>query len=332
MIECIIGCFPIELTRFIVDYCISYFSDFLSFKEGYFLIRVIIKSAKCELLQKKVVSLLIENLKNFHKCHNWSLISQCVIYNFPIKNFKYEKSCSKHVNSDDFIIENELDYDNKNKYVYKFISSLFKNISLWEEKQFIPLIECALKIAKVSFQKLFVNYLSQSERRDLLLDFFFLSWNGFDIIRLFLNTLDRSTIDTFIDYFHKYFKLNKNEISRYDDWLDLLRLYPSIKEKKQSISSKNSQSTNNTLSHSNLHQQVNYQQQLQLHPLQQNYYYPYPYSYVVNRNTVNDLNCQYYPHIFQAPTNIQSYPAMISFMPFNYNEISQPTQFYIPKS
>ena len=302
-------------------------SDFLLFKEGYFLIRVIIKSAKCELLQKEIVTLLIDNIKNFHKCHNWSLISQCVIYNFPIKNFIYEKSCSKHVNSNDYIVENELDYDYNNKNVHKFISCLFKNINYWEEKQFLPLIECAIKISKVSFQKLLNKYFSQSEKREFLLDFFFHSWNGFDLIKLLLNTMERTTSDNFIDYFHKYFKFNKQEICRYDDWLHLLKMFTSVKDKKLSVSSKSSLSTNNTISNSNLQQQVNNNTTTQ----QQINYYHYPYMF--NGNLSNDLNYQYYSYIMQAPTipNIQSFP-MMTVSHYNYNGMLLPNQTYISKN
>lgn len=303
-------------------------SDFLIFKEGYFLIRVIIKSVKCELLQKEIVSLLIDNIKNFYKCHNWSLISQCVIYNFPLKNFIYEKSCSKHVNSNEFIVEDEKDYDYKNKCVHKFISCLFKNINYWEEKQYLPLVECAIKISKISFQKLFIKYFSQYERRDLLLNFFFHSWDGFDIFKLLINTMERTASDSFIDYFHKYFKFNKQEICRYEDWLQLLKMFPFVKEQKQSVSSKSSLSTNNTLSKSNLHQQVNSKT---TNPQQQISYYNYPNLF--KGNIPNDLNYKYYSCMMQTPTivqNIQSFPMMTLF-PYNYNGMLPQSQTYISK-
>lgn len=166
IIECILIRFPSKEVNFIIDYCIENMYEFLKLREGYFVIRVIIKSAKLHYLQEKIID-YIEYKNNFYllsKNLNGSLILQCIFYNFPINNVYFIKICSKHLNNE--IIENENITNNlnsamNNSSIKRLIIHIIKNYFYWSNKFVIQVVECAIKRSPL-FEIIFMELLKSN--------------------------------------------------------------------------------------------------------------------------------------------------------------------------
>lgn len=167
IIECILIRFPLKEVNFIIDYCIENMYEFLKLREGYFVIRVIIKSAKLPNLQEKILD-YIEYKNNFYlisKSLNGSLILQCIIYNFPINKVFFIKICSKHLNNNEIIenenITNKLNSDMNDSSIKRLILNIIKNYSYWSNKFVIQVVECAIKKSPL-FEIVFMELLKSN--------------------------------------------------------------------------------------------------------------------------------------------------------------------------
>ena len=196
--ECLVGCFPFHLVKFIIDFSLFNFSKYLSIREGYFLLRIIIKSIKDEDYQKQIVKIISSNFLENSKNSNGSLLFQCMIYNFPKDKFTYKRSCKGNSKEDK---EDEFNYDQKNKAIYRLIGYLLKYIDEWTHYLIKPIIECAIKISYSSFEAKFTKLIQ--ENISVLESIISLS-KGVDIIRyILLNFTNENTLERIISYIRK---------------------------------------------------------------------------------------------------------------------------------
>jgi hypothetical protein len=159
--ECIIGCFQIELIEFIVKYCIDNFMKFIKSREGYFLIRTIIKAVKIQKYQMSIANIIEKNYLRLTNTSNGSLLIQCIIHNFPATSFKYFKSCSKHLDNNPSKEETELNKhkDFTNKALKLVIKVILEHCYLWDSKYAYPIVDCLLRVGSTAFETVFMqNY------------------------------------------------------------------------------------------------------------------------------------------------------------------------------
>lgn len=183
ILECIVGCFENKLIiNTIINFCLLNINKIIKEREGYFLLRTIIKSSKDNYSQNLIVENFKFNFMHIIKSHNGSLLIQCILHNFPIKYYKYYKCCSKHIsksfNETSFSSIENLKIEDKNTDAtlcnnnsYTFLlgnncsAKEYRNIAYeefifyiiylsnnWSNIEFLPIIECMFKVGGIAFE------------------------------------------------------------------------------------------------------------------------------------------------------------------------------------
>lgn len=196
--ECLVGCFPFHLVKFIIDFAIDNFSKYLLIREGYFLLRIIIKSIKDYDYQKMITKVISSDFLQNSKNSNGSLLFQCMIYNFPKEKFTYKRSCKGNSKEDQ---EDDVYYDQKNKAIYKLIGYLLKYVDEWTHYLIKPIVECAIKISYSSFEIKFTKFIKENiNKLELIISYS----KGVDIIRyILMNFTNEDTLEKIISYIKK---------------------------------------------------------------------------------------------------------------------------------
>ena len=165
ILECVMCCIPLKYVKYIRDFALENFSKLIKIREGYFLLRSLIKTCKEEPIQELIISLISKDFLKFVRGSNGSLLCQCIIHNFPLNQYTHNKSCSKYVEKEEVDEKEELDkiiYDENNKSTRILIKQIFKHIDYWDEKSFKPLLECAIINSKSIFQNRFFKSIKDS--------------------------------------------------------------------------------------------------------------------------------------------------------------------------
>ena len=170
----IIALFPFSRIRYILEYSIERIDYFLEIKEGYFFIKMIIKSCKDSQIQDLLLKKMTCNLMEFILNPNGLLICLSFIYNIPLKRYTFIKSCSKHlINEESLEDEKKEDYDMKNCHLISFILVLIENLKLWDNFSLRKIVLCAIEVSNKSFLKVLFNKYTLIQRKlmfkDLLL-------------------------------------------------------------------------------------------------------------------------------------------------------------------
>lgn len=149
VLECLIVRYPLNQVRYIIEYAIDNMGEFLKLREGYFVIRIIVKSVKMIELQARIIDYIANqnNFFNLAKTSNGSLIFQCIIYNFPLDQCFFEKSCSKHISSGQKKHQSNqfAKYDKNNYQIIRFMKLIISNRSYFDHKLVRNVVECAIK-------------------------------------------------------------------------------------------------------------------------------------------------------------------------------------------
>lgn len=160
--ECIIGTFRPELTLTLIMYIVNNLSSFIKSREGYFLLRTIVKNSKNPQVQFAFVRNITPIFREFSVLGNGSLLIQCIIHNFALPEFQYIKSCSRdrlttnHIyNSKDLKITRQ-ENNNALEQIYRVI---IEHIYYWESKNLKPLVECCVKVGGKQFERIFAKEL-----------------------------------------------------------------------------------------------------------------------------------------------------------------------------
>ena len=167
--ECIISLYPFSKIKYVLEYSIENLDYFIEIKEGYFFVRMITKSCKDSQIQRLLLEKITCNLVKFVSIPNGVLICQSFIYNIPLKNFSFIKSCSKHLENEDFPgNENQEDYDMQNCNLIALIFALFENIKYWDNYNLRKVVICAINVSSKAFVKVLLRKYSLEERKKLL--------------------------------------------------------------------------------------------------------------------------------------------------------------------
>lgn len=192
--ECLIALYPFTKINYIINYALDNINDFIVSKEGYFLIRMIIKSCKDRKTQEKILKKISADLSWFLSSSNGVLICQSFIHNIPLKAFTFTKSCSKHVSEEVNIKSKDNYYDMKNQLLLKFLILLIENIDYWDNSNFQKVIFCALEVSNEAFEDALMNY---TEKKKVYRVFMNLTVS-FDLLKEIESCFTKSSFDKLI--------------------------------------------------------------------------------------------------------------------------------------
>lgn len=218
--ECIIGCFDFKLTGFLVSYCLDNFMKFVKFREGYFLLRTIVKAIKVPQVQNHIAQIVDANYERLIKYSNGSLLIQCMIHNFPVVDFVYFKSCSKHINknlSKEDTVSN-VTKNFKNKALELIIKVIISNVETWDAKYSVPLIDCLIRVGGEPFEKCFMKMYSKGQKsKDLIIDKIICLENGKEYMERIFKNFNLINVSKIKDQIKDRIKLFDVEIQKHWD-------------------------------------------------------------------------------------------------------------------
>ena len=173
---------------FLVEYALKEFKSLINIREGYFLLRIVVKSIKCMDTQNRLIKIIGEDFLKYALNPNGSLLYQCIIYNFPLEKYEYTKSCSGVVFKEHNSSSNYMKIDYKNTAVIKLISYLFTIINYWDHELIKPIVECSIKVGKIMFENSFMLELNNYIIEEIMkLDF------GFEFLKFMLANFNSNT-------------------------------------------------------------------------------------------------------------------------------------------
>lgn len=155
VLECIIGNFNHSDIRFMIVDILKRFRTLINLREGYFLLRVLVKSAKSRPTQMMIIEAIRDNYNEASNSKNGSLLLQNLIYSFLCTQFSYTKSCSDHVYNEE---ESKLllKDDQSNPALQLLFMILIDNINGWGTKHIKPVVNCAIKEGGKLFEDVFI--------------------------------------------------------------------------------------------------------------------------------------------------------------------------------
>ncbi len=297
--ECLIATFPFEKIKYIVYYSFNNFNSLISNKEGYFLLRMIIKSRKEPDIMNMVTTKLIEYINKFDSLtsdikSNVSLICQCFIHNIPLNKFTFVKSCSQHVDSIKKTDISDIEYDMNNIFLLKLIKLLIYNINKWDYKEIYPVVKCAIEISYQSFEYIFMDDIKRSTDLTILINLYKLNY-GYDYIKLILSIFSQDNKGKLC-----YLILYKNELHQITLDKYWIRI---INDEYQYIDKKLKQK---------IHKFYNAETDFQKQPphlsstisINQNYYNPHAFNYSFKALNTEKMDKLYYPSSQNINTSI----------------------------
>lgn len=191
--------------------------DLIISREGYFLIRTIIKAIKDDDLQMAIVNTVKDNFQRMIKTSNGSLLIQCMIHNFPCVSFTYFRSCSQHIEKNISSKETAPIKDYNNKAVNQLMIVIFKNVDLWDVKLAYPIIDCLLRVGNSALVSTFMKFYDQINLKGkYFLDRLLALNNGNEYMTKIFKLLSNSEIN----YLKNYIK--HNDLNRKKELLNWL--------------------------------------------------------------------------------------------------------------
>lgn len=189
--ECVVGTFRLYLIQFLIDYTILKMDLFIKSRDGYFLLRTVIKTCKSPHIQLSIINGVESSFHEFVNNSNGALLIQCIIHNFALPKYNYIKSCSRHLYQED---EQAITVDQKRQQSNPALEKLFKiildNFKEWDNKNLKPIIECCIKVGNKQFEKLFVKQASNSNCIEMLI----LSSYGMNYIKLLSKFFEKKSV------------------------------------------------------------------------------------------------------------------------------------------
>lgn len=248
--ECIIGTFQPELIEPFISYIINNLRSFIKSRDGYFLLRTIAKNSKVTALHIAFVKQIKLCFPEFSNCTNGSLLLQCIVHNFALPNYKYIKSCSRHIANDSESDQNRSLVRSDNNpalsLLYDFITESARH---WDNKNLRPVVECCIKIGGKQFENILVNGLEKHVKEFILSSYgisyaklmfkYFESKNILKIVSLVNQYLKVHESNTaFLKWKNFFSEFNKNDITKLLIFEDISVSNTNTHERKQSDANK----------------------------------------------------------------------------------------------
>ncbi len=244
IMEIMICCFHLECTLFLRQLGINSFLKLLKFKEGYFLLRAIVKVTKDPKAQKEICDLVISNFSDIAFTQNGSLICQAVIYNFPLAKYVHLLTTSGYIWKEQNIMINKgIFYDNSNKSTNELISTLFNFPTKWGVFHLRQIVDCALRNSKGIFESKFMAEIRKDNLIPLKAIYFNIKLeDGLKLLREILFTFDISnSVEVVRIYKHRVMSTDSAKCNK-ESWFQLLEeFYESPKIKALRSKNKNNQ-------------------------------------------------------------------------------------------
>lgn len=163
LLESIVNCFSHELMHPLLLSISKEIINLISLKQGYFLIRALIRSSKNPTVQLSIVKAISGQFSSIAKSLSGSLLIQCMLHNFLCPEFIYEKCCSSNTWAlKDQVLAFERKYPKSSMSSFPLnlvLSYLFENIIHWDNSSIVPIVSCAIKNRQTNFNECFVYYL-----------------------------------------------------------------------------------------------------------------------------------------------------------------------------
>lgn len=316
ILESVMCCIPLKYVKYIRDFALDNFSKLIKIREGYFLLRSIIKTCKEESIQENIINLISKDFLKFVRGANGSLLCQCIIHNFPLNQYIHNKSCSKYIEKEEIVEKEEPEkifYDENNKSTRILMKLIFKHIDYWDEKSFKPLLECAIINSRSILQNRFFKSIKDSVNEQtnpvyliMLLE------DGINLISLIIEYFSQKNKEKVILLIRDFLRfLDKKQRKR---WEKLLKaneqLFSSVNLPISKPQSEKIQTTG----------------MISFNPYQHNSFYNY--NNINNQFYNNTGNVGYYPYMpIQAYSNPHVLPMNYYSKPVpQYSNLTQSTQ------
>ena len=217
--ECIIGTFEFSLIKSFIYYCLDNFLKFIKLRPGYFVLRTIVKAIKDTDVQEEISEIVDNNFYILSNCSNGSLLIQCMMHNFPVLNYRYYKSCSKHLNS--FIPKSEVESnyfkDYNNKAFKRIILNIIKHSNDWGSNYFSPILDCMVRVNGNSLENIFIKFISNELSSNTFFDNLIKLEHGSYYLKILISNFSNSSVKNIISLiklrlknFSKVYKENWN--------------------------------------------------------------------------------------------------------------------------
>lgn len=226
--ESLIGTYKRASIQFLLDFIISNLTDFVKVREGYYLLRTVVKHLKTPEEQMKIITVINENFLEIAKNFNGSLLLQCIIHNFPIPTYNYTKSSISCVNNNGLAPKvNKEGMNDNNKALEILYSTFIQHSDEWDNNKLKAVVECAIKFGSNQFGKLYLNNLSKHAQS------FMRSVYSIKIMKIMIKSFENSitiSILKVISQHIKHLDTNKQEKwnKLYDQFFDVSKLKPAL--------------------------------------------------------------------------------------------------------
>lgn len=167
LLESIVSCFDHENILKILQFIARSIHKIIDKKQGYFLVRALIRSSKYERIQNEIIKTVSSDFLFVATELSGSLIIQCIIHNFGNPSYTYSKCCSNYLTKSKGMkgtITHEYSKDSISLVPLKRLyQCIFESISSWDHDSIKPIVTCAIKVNHSLFNWYFCDLLSSQE-------------------------------------------------------------------------------------------------------------------------------------------------------------------------
>lgn len=163
LLESIVNCFSHEIMLPLLAAVSRNFSKLIILKQGYYLIRALIRSSKNPTIQLAIANSISDQFISIANSLSGSLLIQCIIHNFLRAEFTYEKCCTSNswTNQDQLVLHRKYEISSMSNYpLHLILCYLFENIIYWDNNSIVPIVLCAIKNSQRNFHDCLVYYLA----------------------------------------------------------------------------------------------------------------------------------------------------------------------------
>lgn len=226
--ESLIGTYPRASIQPIIDFIVNNLAAFLKIREGYYLLRTVVKHLKSLHEQLNLISIIEQNFLEVAKSFNGSLLLQCIIHNFPISTYNYTKSSISCVNNNGASkINNEKMKKVNNKALEALYNILIQHSNEWDNNKVKAIVECAIKFGTNEFGSIYLNNLNKTTNTFMKCSY------SVKIMKIMIKSFERGiTLSIFknISQQIKYLDASKQEkwSKLYNQFIETSKLKPTL--------------------------------------------------------------------------------------------------------
>lgn len=202
--ECIIGSFSTSVLHPIYDVILDKLYSLISHKEGYYIVKTMVKSVKDPIIQEKVVRRITADFYKFIVTGNGSLVVKSIIHNFPNNVFIYNKcSCNHQLDKlmSKKITQTVYNVNKMNTVAIQLLyNKLFSMSFHWNDPSLTQILEYSMQANNSIFKNMFVLKLEEelNNYSTLLLHNTLNSSSAEEIVAFVVSNLDNPKLKSVI--------------------------------------------------------------------------------------------------------------------------------------